>query len=296
MLFLILGIILLLAGAGASAYFKTKLYIAIGLVLAIIFIGISFIYKQEVGEAVIIRNADGTIVKTDAEAGFGLKAPWMNKITIDIKGKQAQYKLDGQATQENEVVNGPTITVMDKDKVPVDVDISIGYSIEADKIQDLYTEYKTEDVIFQRLIAPSIKSVIKDTANAYSVDELVSNRAAFAKSIEENLATRWDGRGISVDMVDLQTTRPPQSIIDRINATQESKQKLMQAEAQTKVKEEEARQKVIEAQGIADSNRILNDSLTDKVLQDKYIDALKNAKSLVVTPEGSTPMIGVPQP
>jgi hypothetical protein len=60
------------------------------------------------------------------------------------------------------------------------------------------------------------------------------------------------------------------------------------------VKEEQARQRVIEAQGIADANRVKNESLTDKILQDKYIDALQNAKGLVVTPNGSTPMVTVP--
>lgn len=36
---------------------------------------------------------------------------------------------------------------------------------------------------------------------------------------------------------------------------------------------------------------MLNDSLTDNVLKQKYIDALSNAKNLTVVPDGSVPMI-----
>lgn len=52
-----------------------------------------------------------------------------------------------------------------------------------------------------------------------------------------------------------------------------------------------AETKKIKAQGEADANRVLNDSLTDNVLKQKYIDALSNAKNLTVVPDGSVPMI-----
>lgn len=295
MILLIAGIVVIIGALVASHVLQNKLVAIVGAVVGVLIALSSCFYTQEVGEAVILKNADGTIARTDTTSGWDLKAPWQSKIAFDIKGQQAQYKLDGNPTQDNEVVQGPTITVTGKDKVPVDVDISIGYSIDGESVADLYTEYKTEEAMFERLITTSIKSIVKDSANPMTVDELITNRAAYAAAIQENLETAWKGKGITVDLVSLQTIRPPQSIIDRINESQVAQQQLIQAEAQTKVKEEEARQRVAEANGIADANRILNDSLTDKVLQDKYIDALKNAESLVVVPDGSTPMVGVPQ-
>lgn len=41
----------------------------------------------------------------------------------------------------------------------------------------------------------------------------------------------------------------------------------------------------------ADANKVLNDSLTDNVLRQHYIDALQNADQLIVTPEGSNTLI-----
>lgn len=53
----------------------------------------------------------------------------------------------------------------------------------------------------------------------------------------------------------------------------------------------EAETKRIKAQGEADANDILNSSLSENVLRQKYIDALSNAKNLTVVPDGSVPMV-----
>lgn len=57
------------------------------------------------------------------------------------------------------------------------------------------------------------------------------------------------------------------------------------------VEKTKAETKRIKAQGEADANKVLNDSLTDNVLRQHYIDALQNADQLIVTPEGSNTLI-----
>lgn len=294
MFLLIGGIILALIGLIASGVMKNAFPAVLGIIVGIVMIFFSSIYTQEVGEALVVKNADGTIAREDITPGMDLKAPWQDTISFDIKGQQALYKGNGQATSPNEQVDGPEITVSTSDKVPSNVDIAVRYSIQPDKVSEIYTTYKTETVLEQRLISQDIKSVVKDAAGSFTVDTLIADRSAYSKKIEELLKTKWEKEGIVVDSVALQTVRPPQSILDRINASQVAQQGLVQAQADTKVKEEQARQRVIEAQGVADANRVKNESLTDKILQDKYIDALQNADSLVVVPNGSTPMVGVP--
>lgn len=291
MIWFILGVIVLLAGVIAGLV-TSRAGIAIGgVVLAIVFFFFSAMYTQEVGEALVVKNADGTIAREDTTAGMELKAPWQDTVSFDTKGQQALFKGNGQGTSEGEQVDRPEITVSTSDKVPSNLDIAVRYSLQPDKVGEIYTAYKTEDVFFQRLISQDISSVVKDSASKYTVDGLISDRAKFSKDIEDNLKTRWEGKGIIVENVALQTVRPPQSILDRITKSQEAQQQLAQTQAATKVKEEEAKQKRIEAQGTADANKIVNNSLTDRILQEKYIDSLKNAKNLIVVPDGSTPMI-----
>lgn len=294
MFLLIGGIAFALIGLVVAAAIKNAFPAIIGVILGVVMIFFSTIYTQEVGEAMVIKNADGTIAREDTTPGMEMKAPWQDTVSFDIKGQQALFKGNGQGTSDGETVDRPEITVSTSDKVPSNVDIAVRYSIAPDKVSEIYTIYKTEDALFQRLISQDISSVVKDSAQSFTVDTLIADRTAYSKAITDNLKTRWEKQGIIVDTVALQTVRPPQSILDRINASQVAQQGLVQAQADTKVKEEQARQRVIEAQGIADANRVTNESLTDKILQNKYIDALANAKGLVVTPNGSTPMVTVP--
>lgn len=298
MIWFILGAIVLIGGLGTAAFASEPGAKVIGGLVGVLLGGglliMSSIYTQEVGEALVVKNADGTIAREDTTAGLDLKFPWQDTVSFDIKGQQALFKGNGQGTSEGEKVDRPEVTVTTGDKVPSNVDIAVRYSIQPDKVSEIYTVYKTEDNLFQRLISQDITAVVKDSAGAFTVDTLLSDRAQYSKAIEDNLKTRWAGNGIIVESVALQTVRPPQSIIDRINASQVAQQALVQSQADTKVKEEQARQRVIEAQGIADANRVTNESLTDKILQNKYIDALANAKGLVVVPNGSTPMVQIP--
>lgn len=66
------------------------------------------------------------------------------------------------------------------------------------------------------------------------------------------------------------------------------------AENQKEVAQVEADTKVVQANGEAEANRVLAESLTPEVLTSKYIDALKDISAngnLVVVPEGSTPVV-----
>ena len=74
----------------------------------------------------------------------------------------------------------------------------------------------------------------------------------------------------------------------QLRAAEVAKQKAKNEQETAKV---EAETKRIKAQGEADANKVLNDSLTDNVLRQHYIDALKNADQLIVTPEGSNTLI-----
>jgi regulator of protease activity HflC (stomatin/prohibitin superfamily) len=288
MVWFIIGAIVVV-GAWVATLIAQRLAIGIvGTVVGLILMFLSSFYTQEVGEALVVKNADGTIAREDTTAGFDMKLPWQDTISFDIKGQQALFKGNGQGTSDGEQVDRPEVTVSTSDKVPSNVDVAVRYSIQPDKVSEIYTTYKTEENLFQRLISQDITSVVKDAAGKFTVDTLIADRTAYSKAIEDALKSRWNAEGIVVESVALQTVRPPQSILDRINASQAAQQQLVQTQADTKVVEEKAKQQVIEAKGKADANRIVNDSLTPGVLKKAEIDALANAKYLIAGNSGGT--------
>jgi regulator of protease activity HflC (stomatin/prohibitin superfamily) len=295
MAWFIIGLFIIVATAIAALIAQKGFIAIIGVVVGVGMIFLSTVYTQDVGEALVIKNADGTVDHVDMDAGFGMKAPWQDTISWDITGQQIVYKGNGQATQSNEVVDGPEITVSGSDKLSSNVDAAVRYSLDARKIEEIYTAYKTQENFENRVISKDSQTVIRDSANKFATEDLPVRRAEYSKAIEDNLRARWEPLGIKVDSIALQNIRIPQSVQDKFTKTQEANAQIIAEQAQTKVIQEQAKQKVIEAKGVADANNTLNGSLTDKILQDKYIQALANSKSLVVVPNGSTPMVGIPQ-
>ena len=108
------------------------------------------------------------------------------------------------------------------------------------------------------------------------------------------MAASWEKTEASARRAKAQDTRtakePEKAAEYEAQAAEIDKQKALN---QQDVAKTEAETKRIQAQGEARANDELNKSLTDKILQQKYIDALSKAKELYVVPDGSTPMVNV---
>ncbi|MEO8094865.1 MAG: hypothetical protein ABI632_08030, partial [Pseudolysinimonas sp.] len=79
-------------------------------------------------------------------------------------------------------------------------------------------------------------------------------------------------------------------------AAQEAQINVQTEEAKLEAAKVSAQQKVVQAQAEADANKILAASLTDAILQQRYLDTLKElaaAGNLVVVPEGFNGLVNV---
>lgn len=91
-----------------------------------------------------------------------------------------------------------------------------------------------------------------------------------------------------------QDVRYPDEITQKYAEAQAAEVARQQAQNEQETAKVKAETKKIEAQGEADANAVLTQSLTPEVLSQRYIDALKEigaSGNLVVVPEGSTPMV-----
>ena len=93
-----------------------------------------------------------------------------------------------------------------------------------------------------------------------------------------------------IEQVSVQEIRYPESVTSKYAEAQQALIDKEKAQNEQETAKVEAETKKIEAQGEADANKILTESLTSEVLQQRYIDALneigKNG-NLIIT-DGST--------
>jgi regulator of protease activity HflC (stomatin/prohibitin superfamily) len=148
-----------------------------------------------------------------------------------------------------------------------------------------------------KIVRPLTRTKIRDNAVYYDAVSLYSTkRDEFQQRIFKSIDGDFKKRGLILEQLLVRNITLPQAVKTaielKINAEQEAQkmQFVLQKERQ------EADRKRIEAQGIADYQHIISESLTDKQLQYEQIKAMKelaasaNAK-MIIMGKGSAPII-----
>ena len=171
------------------------------------------------------------------------------------------------------------IKVLTSDGLEVTIDLSVLYKVSPEAAPKLLKEtgINYED----KVVRPLTRTRIRDNAVYYEAIALYSTRRdEFQQRIFKNIEKDFSARGLMLEQLLVRNISLPQSvkttIEQKINAEQEAQkmQFVLQKEKQ------EAERKRVEAQGIADYQRIISESLSDKQLQYESIKAqLKLAES-----------------
>lgn len=267
---------------------------AICLIFFFVFAGFSCIYTQDTGEVCVIRNLGGSLAGSTSEAGFHIKAPWQDVITYDVRNNlinfygDTDYKVDGGSYE------GKQVSINDKSGASANVDIQVNYSLNPDSALNLYSEYGTQESFVEKYISNDVRAVTREVSGKFDTVTMLTDRSQFTKAIQDALTKKWNKIGLTVEQVSVQDVRYPESITDSYSQAQAAEVAKQKAQNEQETAKVQAETKKIEAQGEADANAVLAQSLNDQVLQQHYIDALKDVGkegNLVVVPNGSTPMI-----
>ena len=270
-------------------------YVPLVLVLvAAAFIGSGCIYGQDAGEVIVLKNIGGSLAGYTEVAGFHVKAPWQSTVSFDVRSclvnlyREAEYTYDGGSAE------GACVTVNDKGGASCDIDLQVVYSLDADAALRLYEDYGTQESMTSKVILNDVRAIAREVAGKYDTMTLLTVRGEFTRGIRDALTQRWSEMGLVVEQVSVQDVRYDASIKLRYSEAQAAEVAKAKALNEQETAKVEAETMVIEAQGEADANRILSESLTPEVIQQHYIDALREIGhdgNLVVVPEGSTPIV-----
>lgn len=253
-------------------------------------------YTQDVGQTVVQRSITGEIVGATVQPGLHLKAPWVQTLPYDVRNNTITYVGAGTDNNSGGSATGPQVTFQDKEGVSANLDIVVRYSIVPTAAESIYARYGTQESFVAQVITNDVRTVSRNVPAGFGTIELLNDRAAAGEKIREALAERWEDDGIIVEAVNLQEIRYPQAVTDRFAEAQNSRIEVDRAQADQDRARVEAETRVIAAQGEADANRILSESLTPEVLQQRYIEALNTSGTVFVVPEGSQPLVNTGTP
>lgn len=253
-----------------------------GVLVGGVFMIFSTYYTIDPGEAKVLKNWTGEIVGSEFATGAHWKEPWTDAIDFDIRNQLAVFLGDGSQEYNGAKTNGPQITFTDKDGVTANMDLVVLYSIKPDKVQELVEQYASQDDFKTKVIEQDIRSVPRDIPGKYTTIQMLTNRAQVTNDIRTALESEWADKGVVIEDVSLQEVRYSDDVKKRFEDAQNAQTEVVKAQAELDKTKIDAQQKVVQAQAEADANRILSESLTPQVLQQRYLDALSKANTIVV--------------
>ncbi|MGV9247165.1 prohibitin family protein [Streptomyces sp. NPDC003710] len=157
-------------------------------------------------------------------------------------------------------------------------DVTIKWAVVPAKAIALYRLAGNEEGIQQRLVLPDSREIIRNVFAKHTSEEgYASAREQIGSEIADLIKVRLAPRGIDVTAVNLRNVKPSDRLQDQIDKKIQQEQATERAREAARTAKAEAERKRIEAEGIARANKIIQQSLSDKVLYNQCLEAYKEA-------------------
>jgi len=153
-----------------------------------------------------------------------------------------------------------------------------------------YKHLGTGDEFFNNIEKSVLDKLVTDSfreeARNYTTDSLMNNLGAFETKVEDILKTKFANKGFTLNTL-TSGLNPPESMSKAI----ESRNNSIQEANKVKNQLETAKMLQEKARIDAETNRIKAAGLDDKILQQQWIEAIRNSNNRIIITDGKTPVI-----
>lgn len=191
----------------------------------------------------------GKVNSTVYTDGLHFKTPFITKsVKYNIQTQKAEWVTEASS----------------KDLQTVDATIVVNYKFEESEVVNLYKNVGKEEKVQEKVLEPSIQEVFKSVVAKFSAEQLITERSAVSKEIEDALNKKLDAYGIQIQSFNIVNFNFSKSFNDAIEAkvtaeqnalAEKNKLEQVKYEAEQKVVAAEAQAKAIEIQAKAIQNQ-----------------------------------------
>ncbi|MGR7814424.1 prohibitin family protein [Lacinutrix undariae] len=210
------------------------------------------------GHAGVLYQLGGGVDPEGDALGEGINfvAPWNSVIDYEVRQQELPEKM----------------SVLSSNGLDIKLDASVLYQPDYNNLSRLHKEKGRE--YLSRVLQPAIRSAARSVVGRYTPEQLYSSkRDAIQDEIFEETRKIVEPQFIQLNNILIRDVTLPPTIKEAIERKLKQEQESLEYEFRLVTAAKEAEKVIIEAQGKADANRILSASLTDKILQDKGIEA-----------------------
>lgn len=255
-----------------------------GLVMVVVGISTATVKQIDAGH-VGVQSLFGKVQGRILTSGLNVINPLVEVHAFDIKTQN--YTMSSIST-EGDKTGDDAIRVLSADGLEVIIDLTILYSVMPSEAPNVYREIGVD--YKNVIVRPITRTKIRDNAVYYDAVALYSKQrdefqARIFKSIEKDFKTR----GLVLEQLLIRNITLPLSVKAAIESKINAEQDAQKMEFVLQKEKQEAERKRVEAQGIADYQRIINSEITDKLLQ---YESIKAQKEIALSPNSKVIIMG----
>ncbi len=259
-------------GDFAKTKWKKLIIIGAAAIFVLVILLNSFTVVQAGHTGVVVTM--GSVNEGVLQEGIHFKVPFVQNV-VKIDNRIQKLEVNTEA--------------FSKDLQSVKTVLAINYRVDTAKS---YSIYKNIGADYENvLVVPAVNEVLKAITSQYTAEESVTNRVLISDGLVKGLNEKLNDLGLYITDVNIIDFDFSEAFITAIEEKQVAQQQLLKAETekQTAITNAQAAAEAakIKAEGDAKANKLLNDSLTDKVLENKKIDKW-NGELPKVSGSGST--------
>jgi len=237
------------------------------------------------GYAGVIYNMDGGIEDETLSQGFHVVAPWKHVSEYPISTETVYYTKNSVDGDDKDKKTDKSVNVNTKDGKQVNVSVTYAYHMDPEKLPTVFAKFRGQDIksIESGYMKNAMYEALNNVTSQYSLMELVGDkRPEINQKIFEAFKADLEECGIVIETFNLSDVVPDeatataiQNVVNAQNALQQAKIEKQQAEVEAEKARVAAKGKadaaLIEAEGQAQANAKLQQSLTPGVLQQNAI-------------------------
>ena len=294
MFLIILGVILFIASKSVAVSNQpivgaVKKY---GSILSVLFISIGFvsscIVQLNAGQ-IGVQSLFGKIQSRTLSEGLNIVNPLVSVRKIDVKTQN--YTMSAKHN-EGDIEGDDAIRALTKDGLELVIDLSVLYRVSASDAPNLIRLVGPDYI--DKIVRPITRTKIRDNSVYYDAVELYSTkRDEYQARITKDIEVEFKKRGLILENILVRNITLPETVKKAIEEKIKTEQESQKMQYVLSKEKQEADRKRVEAQGIADYQKIVGEGLSDKQLKYEQIKAYKelanseNAKVIIMPNNGS---------
>ena len=298
MTLIVFGFILLILGLNAARFSERLEHLRGGLIFlggALLVLGVALSTVAQIGVGQVgVQTLFGQVQARVLQPGLNVVNPLVDVTRFDTRTQN--YTMSA-VRNEGQQAGDDAIRVLSADGLEVVIDLTVLYHVVPAQAPHILATIGED---YQDKIVRAIsRTRIRDNAVYYDAVALYSTRreefqARILAAIEKDFRTN----GLQLDQLLIRNIQLPQSVKASIESKISAEQDAQKMQFVVQKERQEADRKRVEAQGIADYQRIVNTQLSDKLLQYETIKANQaiatspNAKVIIMGGgRGATPQL-----